>query len=81
MIKAGEMKFMRNIAGKTRIDRVRNEDTKEIRMESLRKKVEKGRSRWLEHVKRMDTSRILRMWAKEGKRPRGCPRKRQLDDV
>ncbi|XP_075225783.1 uncharacterized protein LOC142326938 [Lycorma delicatula] len=60
-LQIGKMKFLRSIAGKTRIDKVRNEDIREdIGMGSLRKKVEKGKLRWLGCVKRLDTGRISR---------------------
>lgn len=79
-LQAGEMRFLRAIKGKTRRDRIRNENIREeLSMESMREKVEKIRLRWYGHVKRMSEERLpKRMEGLEmvGKRPRGRPRGR-----
>ena len=84
-LQAGEMKFLRAIKGKTRRDRIRNEDIRrELNMESMKEKVEKMRLRWFGHVKRMGEDRLPRRMEEmrmEGRRPRGRPRWRWIDGV
>ena len=82
---ACEMKFLRSMIGKTRRDRVRNEDVrKEVGVEKLNDKIEKNKLRWFGHVRRMEEGRIPKKMldAKfEGKRARGRPRARWIDSV
>jgi hypothetical protein len=84
-VQAGEMKFIRGIKGKTRLDRMRNEELRRgIVEESLRETVEKSRLRWFGHVKRMEDVRIPRRMSEirmNGRRPRGRPRRRWIDEV
>lgn len=84
-VQAGEMKFIRGIKGKTRLDRMRNEELRRgIVEESLRERVEKSRLRWFGHVKRMEDVRIPRRMSElqmNGRRPRGRPRGRWIDEV
>ncbi|KAI5754231.1 hypothetical protein M8J77_006965 [Diaphorina citri] len=84
-IQAAEMKFLRSIAGKTRRDRIRNDDIRRmLQMESLEERMRKGRLRWYGHMKRMNCERLpkkmyeMRM---EGMRPRGRPRYRYSDVI
>lgn len=84
-MQAGEMRFLRAIKGKTRRDRIRNEDIRrELNMESIRGKIENMRIRWFGHMKRMGEDRLPRKMEEmriEGRRPRGRPRRRWKDAV
>lgn len=84
-LQAGEMRFLRAIKGKTRRDKIRNEEIREnIVDESLRQRVEKSRLKWYGHVKRMEEGRLPKVMeelAITGKRPRGRPRRRWIDDI
>ena len=81
---AAEMRFLRCVCGVTCIDRVRNVDVlEECGVEE--DAVERGRSclRWFGHVERMSSEVCKKLYESsvEGKRPRGTPRKRWLDQV
>ena len=58
-IQASEMKFLRSMLGKTRMDKVRNENVRnEIGVEKHNDRMEKNKLRWFGHVKRMEEGRI-----------------------
>lgn len=84
-IQASEMKFLRSMIGKTRKDRMRNEDVRnEVGIGKLTERIEKSKLRWFGHVKRMEENRIPRQMLEaklEGKRPRGRPRTRWIESV
>ncbi len=84
-VQAAEMRPLRAMVGKTRRDRVRNEDIRrEVGVTSVRAKIDKSQLRWLEHQERMDEDRIAKkrlMWTPDGRRSRGRPRKRWRDGV
>ena len=81
---AAEMKPIRFILGKTRMDRIRNEELRRLGVVSLETKIEQAKLRWLGHVQRMGEARIPKLafkWAPDGRRPTGRPRKRWKDSV
>uniref|UniRef100_A0A8D9F0W9 Endonuclease-reverse transcriptase n=2 Tax=Cacopsylla melanoneura TaxID=428564 RepID=A0A8D9F0W9_9HEMI len=80
-IQASEMKFIRSIVGKTRRDRIRNEEIRRsVDVEKLQDKIERSRLKWYGHMQRMSEERIPKNVFKqqiepiEGKRRRGRPR-------
>jgi hypothetical protein len=79
-IQAMEMKFLREIMGKTRRDRIRNDDIREqLKVDDIKTDIEKNRLRWYGHVMRIADERIpkktLEMKLRR-RRPRGRPRTR-----
>ena len=60
-IEAAEMKFLRSIAGVTKMDKIRSKEIrKRLGVEQLSYKIGKERLRWFGHMKRMDEGRIPR---------------------
>jgi hypothetical protein len=60
-IQAAEMKFLRSIAGVTKMDKIRSKEIrKRLSVERLSYKIGKERLRWFGHMKRMDQDRIPR---------------------
>ena len=85
-IQAAEMRFLRAIAGVTRLDRVRNTVVRgELNVEQLLLRTERAILRWFGHVTRMSPSSRLPRRAFDavpsGRRPLGRPRKRWIDQV
>jgi hypothetical protein len=80
-----EMKFLREIIGKTRRDRIRNDDIREqLKVDNIKIDIEKNRLRWYGHVMRMADERIPKRTLEmtlRGRRPRGRPRTRRMDQV
>ena len=66
------------------MDRVRNEDVRERPgQEAVTDIMRRKQSRWLENLTEMDNGRLVKKVFKdevEGKRPRGRPRKRWIDN-
>lgn len=77
-ITAAEMRFLRRAVGKTRRDRIRNEQIRELfEVTELRKTIETRQLKWFGHVCRMEDEREPRKVLEArptGKRPRGRPR-------
>ena len=63
MLKANEMKALRKIVGKTKIDRIRNQQIrKSCGIQAINEWVERRRRReWDEHVTRMDAERLVKI--------------------
>ncbi|KAI5725714.1 hypothetical protein M8J77_019224 [Diaphorina citri] len=82
-IQAAEMKFLRSILGKTRRDRIRNDEIRRtIGVEKLQERIEHQRLRSFGHMKRMENNRLPKKFYEyqpEGKRPKGRPRMRYQD--
>jgi hypothetical protein len=80
-----EMKFLREIIGKTRRDRIRNDDIREqLKVDDIKTDIEKNRLRWYGHVMRMAGERIPKKTLEmklRGRRPRGRPKTRWMDQV
>lgn len=86
-IQTAEMKFLRNVAGKTRRDKVRNHTIrKTLKVPPLESRLEQGQLRWFGHLNRMNNDRVPKqVWEARlgsiGKRPRGRPRKTWDDSM
>jgi len=86
-IQASEMRFLRKIAGKRRIDKIRNEEIrKQVGVSELRNKLESSQLRWYGHVVRMSDNRLPKQILNSGtenmgKRPRGRPKLRWHDQI
>jgi hypothetical protein len=78
-----EMKFLREILGKTRRDKIRNDDIREQqKVDDIKNDTERNRLKWYGHVMRMADERIPRRTLEmklRGRRPRGRPRTRWMD--
>ena len=60
MLKANEMKVMRKIVGKTKIDRIRRQQIREsCGIQPINEWVERRRE-WDDHVTRMDAERLVK---------------------
>ena len=69
-LEAAEMRFLRSVKGYTRLDKIRSEVT--------RKELEKHKQKWINHVERMDNTRLPKHalnYKPRGRRDRGRPRK------
>ena len=79
------MRPLRAMVGKTRRDRMRNEDIrKSVGVCSVLNEIDAGQLRLLGHLERMDEERVARgcwEWMPGGRRPRGRPRKRWKETV
>ena len=61
MLEANEMKLLRKIVGKTKIDRIRIQQVREpCGIQPINEWVERGRSEWKERVTRMNTGRLVK---------------------
>jgi hypothetical protein len=84
-LQAAEMRFLRRVAGFTRLDRVRNTIIRDtLSTEPLLLQIERSQLRWYGHVCRMPHERLT--WQifnsrPQGVRPRGRPRTRWVDYV
>jgi hypothetical protein len=83
-ITAAEMRFMRTTAKYIWSDYERNDDIlKELKTEPVMGKIRKYKNSWIQHVNRMQRDRIpklLKHYKPRGRRKRGRPMKRLLDD-
>lgn len=79
-IEAAEMRFLRSIAGYTLLDNKRSDDIrKELGIFKLTEKIHQYRTKWREHVERMEEYRIPKLlldYRPTGKRNIGRPKKR-----
>lgn len=79
-IQSSEMKFVRSIAGYTKMDKKYNEDIRqELKVEDINSTIAGYREKWLQHVQRMETNRIPKMvlhYSPKGRRKQGRPLKR-----
>ena len=85
MLTTTEMRCLRKAAGKTRMDKIRNEEIRRrVNMQPAEQTANKNKIRWWSHIKRMaptaQQSKEL-VIQPEGRRPRGRPRNRWEDDV
>jgi hypothetical protein len=56
---AAEMRFLRSVKGCTRLDKIRNKDTrKELGVFSINDIIRRHRQDWLEHVERTEEGRV-----------------------
>ena len=79
------MRVLRLIYGVTLRDRVRSEVIREkLNVESILDYIERSQLRWFGHVKRMEPARYPRKyldWKPNGKRSRGRPRNRWIQNI
>ena len=85
MLEAAEMKMLRWSTGKTKLDKVKNEDTRaKMRVRKIEEKLLGQRMRWYGHVQRRDEDYVGKAAANitlKGGRKRGRPAKRWIDNV
>ena len=78
------MAYLKRVEGVSRIDRVRNADVREVvRQEDVMEKVKRKQRTWKENLEKMEDDRLVKkVYTKEivGKRPRGRPRKKWIDN-
>lgn len=82
-LRTSEMKVLRTIVGKTRLDRIRNQNIREqCQTQDIVRWGRERRRQWNQHISRMGNERIVKA-AREGKpegsRPPGRPPKRWRD--
>ena len=80
LLEATEMDFWRRAAGKSKLDRVRNERIQNIMgvKHRISEDIKINQLRWYGHVQRMEENRIPKKilnWTPQGKRKRGRPRR------
>lgn len=84
-ITAIEMRFLRKMENKTKIDKIRNTTFRQnLKIRPTVEKIEEAQMRWYGHVKRMSEERIVRqvLEARTSKRKaRGRPRKTWLEEI
>lgn len=82
-IQSTEMRFLRKTKGCTRMDKIRNEEIRtELQIFSINDKIDNYRNNWLQHINRMDNSRLpkaLYTYRPLGSRNVGRPEKRWTD--
>ncbi|VDL71988.1 unnamed protein product [Nippostrongylus brasiliensis] len=82
---SAEMRMLRWTCGWTRLDRVRNEDVREVmRTAPVHFKMREQRLRWFGHVMRRPDDHPVRKaleFEVPGKRPRGAPKKKWSDVI
>src|SRR6218665_2664260 len=81
-----EMSWLRGIIGRSRREKVRNEQTREVlgAEETVVQKIKERRLQWFGHVERMEEKRLPNAALHghvEGKRSRGRQRKTWMDNV
>ena len=74
------MRFLRGVAGYTRLDKARSQDIRqELEISGIQDVRLKYKQNWTDHLERMDNSRLLKhalTYKPRGRRDRGRPRKR-----
>lgn len=85
LLEKTEMSTLRRIVGKTRMDRVRSEDIREIcNIQRIEEWIVRRRKEWRSHVEGMEDDRLVRRvkdGIPEGRRSPGRPRKRWRDSL
>jgi hypothetical protein len=80
-----EMDMLRRSARKSRLEKIKNENIKEIMgVKGKPDIIEKKRLKWYGHLKRMPEERIPKLileWVPEERRKRECPRKTWMEGV
>jgi hypothetical protein len=78
-LEAAEMRFLRSVKGYTRIDKIRSEVVrKELEISGIQDVRSKYKENWINHLERMDNTRLPKnaLNYKPRGRDRGRPRKR-----
>ena len=83
MLEANEMKVLRKIIGKTKIDRIRSQQIREsFGIQRINEWVEIIRREWSQHVTRMDAERLVKISRDNipvGRRSPECSKRRWSD--
>ena len=78
-LEAAEMHFLRSVKGYTRFDKIRSEVIrKDLDISGIQNVKSKYKQNWINHLERIDNSRIPKHSLKykpRGRRDRGCPKK------
>ena len=84
-LQATEMRYLRNVEGVTRMDRMRSDDVRErLKQKDVLKTVLRRKRDWLREIEEMPEERLAKtVYVEEmpGKRPRGRLRKRWESDL
>ena len=79
-LEAAEMRFLRNVTGYTRLDKIRSEVVmKELEISGIQDVRLKNKQNWISHLDRTDNTRLPKQslnYKPRGRRDRGRPRKR-----
>ena len=80
-LEAAEMRFLRSVKGYTRLDKIRSGVTrKELEISGIQDVRSKHKQNWINHLERMDNTRLpkhaLNYKPRRRRRDRGRPRKR-----
>ena len=80
-----QMKFLRQLLGITKLDKEKNKCIREkTGVKNMLREIKQYQKKWLQHVQRMDTSRLSKQTLKcrpEGRRNIGRPKKRWRDQL
>lgn len=79
-LEASEMRYLRSVAGISRLEHMRNEEIRnELQIEELNQLVKDYQSKWMHHLDRMEEERFPKIafqYRPEGRRDVGRPRLR-----
>jgi len=79
-LEAAEMRFLRNVTGYTRLDKIRSEDIRqELEIAGIQDVRLKYKQNWINHLERVDNTRLPKYalnYKPRGRRDRGRHRKR-----
>ena len=84
-LEAAQMKFLRHLLGITKLDKEKNQCIRQkMGVQNTVKEMKQYHKKWLQHVQRMDTSRLPKQalqYKPKGRRNIGRPRKRWRDQL
>ena len=84
-LESAQMKFLRQLLGITKLDKEKNQCIREkTGVKNMLREIKQYQKKWLQHVQRMDTSRLSKQTLKcrpEGRRNIGRPKKRWRDQL
>jgi len=84
-LEAAQMKFLRHLLGKTKLDKERNQCIRQkTGAQNIVKEIKQYQKKWLQLVQRMDTDRLPNQalqYKPKGRRNIGRPRKRWRDQL
>ena len=79
-LEAAERRFLRNVKGYTRLDKIRSDVIrKELKISGIQDVRYKYKQNWINHLERMDNTRLPKHalhYKPRGRRDRGRPRER-----
>ena len=59
-LEAAQIKFLRHLLGITKLDKEKNQCIREKKgAENIIKEIKQYQEKWLQHIQRMDTNRVL----------------------